>query len=59
LEETKAYDAETAYRKSQVDSNQVSYALVAIKNGESVLKDVLINEVSIKDFVKQEIIDKE
>ncbi len=53
LEETKAYTAENAYRKAVVDSTQVAYALVMIKDGESVLKDLRINERSVQDLVKK------
>jgi len=52
MEESKAYDAEVAYRESRRDTNQIAYALVRVKNGEAVLKDVLINGESIKEIVK-------
>ncbi len=52
MEESKAYDAELAYRESQIDTNQIAYALVSIKEGDAVLKDVLINGVSIREIVK-------
>ena len=55
MEESKAYGAEITYRKSQLDTNQIAYALVNIKDGEAVLKDVLINDVSIKEIVKKEL----
>ena len=51
MEESKAYEAEQIYRKSLADTNQKTYALVKITNGEAVLKDVLINDVSIRDVV--------
>lgn len=51
MEETKAPDAEKAYAQSQWDSTQVAYALVSIKDGNAVLKDVLINDVPIKEWV--------
>lgn len=54
MEESKASDAELTYRRAVPDSNQVTYALVNIKNGESVLKDVMINGISIREIVKQE-----
>ncbi|WP_396601961.1 GDYXXLXY domain-containing protein [Algibacter sp. R77976] len=55
MEETKAYDAEVAVRDSQRDSlPNNTYALVFIKNGEAVLNDVIINEISIKDFVEKD-----
>ncbi|MCK0148172.1 GDYXXLXY domain-containing protein [Arenibacter sp. F26102] len=51
MEESKAYDAELTYRESQLDTNQIAYALVQIKDGEAVLKDVLINGVPIREIV--------
>lgn len=53
MEESKAYDAEQAYLKSQLDSTKTTYALVNIKNGEAVLKDVLIDGTSIAEIVKK------
>jgi len=54
MEESKASDAELTYRRAVPDTSQVTYALVNIKNGESVLKDVMINGISIREIVKQE-----
>jgi len=54
MEESKAYDAELTYRRALPDTSQVAYALVNIKNGESVLKDVMINGISIREIVKQD-----
>ncbi|MBL4755373.1 MAG: GDYXXLXY domain-containing protein [Flavobacteriales bacterium] len=51
MEESKAYDAEIAYRKSARDVQQHSYALVHIKDGSPIVKDVLINEVPIRELV--------
>jgi len=59
MEESKAYDAEQTYRRALPDTSQVTYALVNIKNGESVLKDVMINGIPIKEIVKQEQQNKE
>ena len=53
MEESKAYDAELIYRQSQQDTNQVTYALVSIKNGDAVLKDVLIDGTSIREILKK------
>lgn len=53
MEESKAYDAELVYTKSLQDTTLVTYALVSIKNGEAVLKDVLIDGISIKEIVKE------
>ena len=52
MEETKAQAAEDMYRESIVDSTQVAYALVNIRNGEAVIRDVLINGTSVSDLVK-------
>ena len=54
MEESKAYDAELIYRESQRDTSQIAYALVSIKDGQAVLKDVLINGVSIREIVIKE-----
>ncbi|MFI1744195.1 GDYXXLXY domain-containing protein [Thalassobellus sediminis] len=55
MEETKAYDAEVAVRNRQRDSlPNNTYALVYVKEGEAVLEDVIIDEISIKDYVEQE-----
>ena len=54
MEESKAVEAENLYRKSLTDTSQNVYALVKIKDGEAVLKDVLINDVSIRDILIKE-----
>ena len=54
MEESKAYDAELTYRQSQRDTNRIIYALVSIKDGDAVLKDVLIDGISIREIVKKE-----
>ncbi|MCY1635645.1 GDYXXLXY domain-containing protein [Marinifilum sp. D737] len=51
MEETKAKAAEDLYRKSTTDSKTSTYALVNLKNGKATLKDVMINDTSIKDAV--------
>lgn len=53
MEESKSQEAEDTYIKSMQDSaNQVTYALVSIKNGEAVLKDVQIDGVPIMELLK-------
>jgi len=53
MEESKAYDAEVAHQKAQRDSlPDNTYALVYISDGEAVLSDVLIDDISIKDHVE-------
>ncbi|MEW7290394.1 GDYXXLXY domain-containing protein [Aquimarina sp. 2304DJ70-9] len=58
MEETKAYDAEKAYRQVNRDSlkNNV-YALVYVKEGQSVLKDVIIDGMPIQEYVEKGSID--
>lgn len=51
MDEFKAHDAELAYAEAQWDTSRVAYSLVSIKNGNAVLKDVLIDGVPIKDIV--------
>ena len=54
MKETKAKDAEIAYRKAQRDSlPNNTYALVFVKNGESVLENVFINDIPISDYVEK------
>ena len=53
MEEYKAPDAEKTYREAARDTGQTTYALVNIKDGEAVLKDVMIDGKSIKDIVKE------
>lgn len=54
MEESKAQPAEITYRNSQRDTTTTTYALVRIKNGKVVLKDVLIDGVPIKELVGKE-----
>src|SRR5688500_10314038 len=49
MEESKAYDAELAYNEASLDSNQTTYALVSVRKGDAVVKDVLINGVPIRE----------
>ncbi|RZN82250.1 MAG: hypothetical protein EVB11_09125 [Winogradskyella sp.] len=54
MNENKAKPAEDAVRFRRNDSTIKSvYGLVHIKDGTSVLKDVIINSISIKDYVEQ------
>ena len=52
MEESKAYDAEVTYRNTQRDTSKITYALVSVKNGGAVLKDVLIDGTPIREIVK-------
>lgn len=53
MEESKAPMAEIVYNETVLDTNIITYGLVSIKDGEVVLKDVLINETSIQEIVKK------
>jgi uncharacterized membrane-anchored protein len=55
MEESKASDAEAAYRESVLfaDSTKRSYAVVKIKEGRAVLTDVRIGDSSIVEIVKK------
>jgi len=53
MEESKAYEAELAYRESRRDTSQLTYALVKVKNGGAVLENVLIDGVPIQEVVEQ------
>lgn len=53
MNEAKAYDAEIAHRKAQTDSTENNtYALVYVKNGDAVLGNVFINEIPIADYIE-------
>jgi len=52
MNENKAKNAEIAYAESTIDTTKIAYALVATKNGEAVIKDVLIDNISIKELAK-------
>lgn len=53
MEESKALDAEKIYWNTRVDTAQAAYAVVYIKDGESVLNDVMVNGKSIREIVKE------
>jgi hypothetical protein len=52
MNENKAKNAEEVYAESTIDTTKIAYALVATKNGEAVIKDVLIDNISIKELAK-------
>lgn len=52
IEESKAPQAEISYNEANSDEKIASYALVAIKNGKAVLKDVMLDDVSIGQYIK-------
>ncbi len=52
MEESKAANAELAYNEALRDSLQITYALVSIKDGDAVIRDVLINGIPIREAAK-------
>ncbi len=52
MEESKAYEAELAYRDARWEEKS-AYALISIKDGEGVLKDVLIEGIPIREIAKE------
>jgi len=53
MEESKAPVAETVYAQTMRDTSQVAFALVNVKNGEAVIKDVMIEGKSLTEIVKE------
>jgi len=53
MEESKAYPAELTINRTNRDSLESAYAIVSVKNGSAVLKDIMIGDNSIKDIIKQ------
>lgn len=53
MEESKAQPAEQYYNQSTRDSSSVCYGLVRIGRGKAVITDVLIDDRSIVDLVKE------
>jgi len=58
MEESKAYDAEVSAREARIDTTKLIYALVNVKNGDSVLRDVLIDGIPIQEVVKAKQLEK-
>lgn len=52
MEESKAWPAELSYQEASRDTTSNTYAAVSILDGEAVLKDVLIDGVSIKEVAR-------
>lgn len=53
MEETKAPLAEQAYNEAARDTNQVAYALVMVRTGEAMVKDVIIDDLPITEWIKK------
>lgn len=56
MEEGKAYEAELAYREYSRDDSlkKPAYAVVAVKDGHSVLKDVIVDDKPIREYVLEQ-----
>jgi len=54
MEESKAKPAEDFIRESARDSLLSTYAIVMIKDGNAVLKDVMVDGVPIRELVKNQ-----
>ena len=52
MEESKALPAENIFRDARRDTTKSAYALISVKNGEAVFKDLVIDGTSIKDLAK-------
>ena len=52
MNENKAESAETSYNEANRIPNQKTYALVAVKKGKAVIKDVIINNTSVQVLAK-------
>ena len=53
MEESKAHNAEQVYIESAIDTTQIAYALVSIRYGDAVVKDVIINGIPIRQAALQ------
>ena len=59
MEESKAPRAEKMYNELSRDTSQIAFALVNVKNGEGIIKDVLINGIPIRELARKDGRDKE
>ena len=50
MEESKAATSEIIYNKSATDGSQIAYALVNVKKGEGIIKDIIINGMPIRNL---------
>lgn len=53
MNENIASNAEKIYQEFSIKKKNQTYALITVKNGEAVIKDVRINEVSITDLANK------
>lgn len=54
MNENKAQDAETAYAEYSEKEAKPAYALVAVKEGNAIVKDVIVDGMPIKEYVEKE-----
>lgn len=52
MEESKAKGAENAYREVVRDRIKIAYGIVFVKDGRAVLKDVILDDIPIREYVK-------
>ena len=52
MEESIATHAETAYRESARDTTSTTVAVISVRNGEAVIKNVLIDGVPIREVAR-------
>ena len=53
MDEYKAPNAETEYRKANMDSTQRIYAAVSILKGDAVIREVMINDKPIVEVINE------
>ncbi len=53
MNEYKASEAEKAYNESSRNQSSNTYAVIAIKNGEGIIKDVMIDDISINEYLQK------
>lgn len=53
VEESKASETERVYWEAQRDSAQVAYALVRLKNGQGIIRELMINDRPILEIVRE------
>lgn len=53
VEESKASKTERVYWQTQRDSAQVAYALIRLKNGEGIIRELMINDRPILEIVRE------
>ncbi|HKL03640.1 MAG TPA: GDYXXLXY domain-containing protein [Cryomorphaceae bacterium] len=58
MQEEKAPIAERIYNRSTRDSTKQTYALVSVREGEAILRDVQIDGVSLSELAAQELVEK-